>query len=79
MPIYDYQCKTCNQKTNVLRKISESDSLPLPEELVAAGIITCTSTEGNHVWEKIITRAPNVAYGGGWSGSWSGGGGKGKW
>jgi predicted nucleic acid-binding Zn ribbon protein len=61
-PIYNFICETCNEETEIIRSIKDSDSTPTEDE--AKEKEPCGK---QHKWKKIIKYAPEKAYGAGWN------------
>jgi len=66
VPQYDWVCKVCQQREQVLRSLKEYDRAPGGDDGVASGI------DHEHEWERELG-APAVVRGPGWGGS------KGNW
>ncbi len=62
MPLYTYACTHCGEELEVLRRITESDTLPTQEEL--AGLPSCTESE--HKLERKIGPTSFQLMGYGW-------------
>lgn len=74
--MYSFACK-CGAAVDVLRH-HDAQTPPTDEEVLAEKLsVECDAAgDGEHAFEKKI-RAPNVAFGRGWSAT--GGAGKGNW
>lgn len=54
MPIYDYECRICNNKSEVFQKVSDPDPL------------VCESCGAENALVKIISQSTFQLKGGGW-------------
>lgn len=70
MPLHEWRCQGCKKEVEVIRSFSEHDKQP--EE-------KCDCPEGTDPqWQKFLSKPPQAAYGGSWTGPF-GQGGKGRW
>ena len=62
MPIYDYRCKECELKMNVLRDLKEYDVPPTEEEIAKVE----ANSECDHDLERYMPTTPTVQKGRNW-------------